>query len=82
MHYDSLFSAALAAVAVCWSVVGAHASAGRGAVEVVGPAVVPRSVRYVVEGLHAVLVLVTEAAGSVERSAGRSVVSGASVDRA
>lgn len=62
--------------------VGVHSDACRGGgVGVVGPAVVPRSVRYVVvvEGRHAVLVLVAAASGSVERSAGRAVTS---VDRA
>ena len=44
MHYSSLLSTALAAVAVCWSVVGAHASAGRGAVGVIGAAVVEATV--------------------------------------
>ena len=71
-HYRSLLSVALAAVEVAGLVVEVHSSAGRGAVGVVGSAVAPRSVRYVVEGLPAVLVAVTVAAGSVGRSADRS----------
>lgn len=80
VRYSYPLSVALAAVVVGWSVVGVHSGARRGEVGLTRPAVVPRSVRYVVEGRHhAVLVLVAVAAGSVERSARRSV---RSMDRA
>lgn len=78
VHSGSLLSGA---VVVGWFVVEIRSGARRGGVGGVGSAVVPKFVRYVavVEGLHAVLVLVTVAAGSVELFAGRAV---GSVDRA
>lgn len=73
MTWRAVFSIALAAVVVGCSVVRVHSRVWRGAVGVVGPAVVPRSMRYVMEGLHGALGLVIAAAGSVERFAGRPV---------
>ena len=82
VHYCPILSIALAGVEVAGLMAGVHSSAWRGAAGVVGSAAVTRYVRFVVEGLQAVLVLVTVAASSVGRLADRSVGSVGPVCRA